>query len=134
MSSFIKKFWISIILNVFVLVLCLTKTDALPQLEFEWNLEIDKVVHLLMFFVISGTIFFENTIHLKKKTNPTRILSASLLYPILFGGLIEILQTLSTKYNNRHGDWRDFAYDAIGVLLATLICFLLNKKLNNSET
>jgi VanZ family protein len=47
---------------------------------------------------------------------------------MLMGGVIEILQAYCTG-GRRSGDWIDFLADAVGVLLAQLICIPLARRL-----
>jgi VanZ family protein len=89
--------------------------------------DFDKVVHLLMFMGLSGTIFFDNTCYLRKRIICQRLVLGSFLFPVLFSGMIEIIQEKFTT--TRSGDWMDFLFDGIGSLIGFLICLLINKRL-----
>jgi VanZ family protein len=80
-----------------------------------------------MFMGISGTIFFDNTAHFRKRISFRRIILGSFFFPVIFGGIIEILQTYLTT--SRSGDWMDFLFDTIGVFLGILICLVINRTL-----
>jgi VanZ family protein len=87
----------------------------------------DKIVHLLMFLTLSGGIFFDNTGYLRQRISERRIICGSFLFPLLFSGLIEIMQEYLSLV--RSGDWIDFFFDAIGALIGIMICFIINCKL-----
>ena len=129
MISFIKKHWISILLFIAIAVLCLMSTAPLPKVEVT---DFDKLVHLLMFLGVSGVVFFENTRYFRQRISSRRIFFGSILYPLLFSGAIEIAQEYFTPY--RAGDWMDFLYDGIGVLIGLVICFGINSKLKYRES
>jgi VanZ family protein len=89
--------------------------------------DFDKLVHLLMFLGLSGTVFFDNTKYLRKQISRRRIILGSFLLPTLISGGIELLQEYFTPY--RTGDWRDFLYDGIGAFLGLVICLAINRRL-----
>jgi VanZ family protein len=85
----------------------------------------DKLVHALMFLVVSGVVFFDNTRYFRQTATLRRIFSGSFLFPIFFGGIIEIGQRHATSY--RSGDWIDFLFDVMGAVAGFLICLLINR-------
>jgi hypothetical protein len=91
----------------------------------------DKLVHALMFLGVSGTVFFDNTRYFRRATNLQRIFAGSFLFPVFFGGIIEIGQEYATSY--RSGDWMDFLFDVMGVAAGFLICLLINRHLKSSQ-
>ncbi|GHV25259.1 membrane protein [Bacteroidia bacterium] len=118
MIVFLKKYWLSTLLCAVILVLCfadMSQVEAdMPMTNF------DKLVHFVMFLAVSGVVFFENTAHLKLKTSERRLFFGSLIFPIVFSGLIEIMQEYLTAY--RTGDWMDFLFDSIGAVVGWGIC------------
>ncbi len=80
----------------------------------------DKVIHLLMYFGLSFSLITEYYIKIFKINLNLFLIN---LFPVFFGGFIEILQSLLT--NNRSGDWFDFFADTAGVILAVVVFFLL---------
>jgi VanZ family protein len=99
-----------------------TPLPAAPMTDF------DKLIHLFMFMGLSGVVFFDNTHYLKKKISLQRIFFGSFLFPVLFSGSIEVMQSYFTT--SRTGDWMDFLFDGIGSLCGILICWLINRKLS----
>jgi VanZ family protein len=100
------------------------KMDNMPQAPMT---HFDKLVHTLLFFGLSGVVFFDNTRYLRQSTPLQRIFFGSFLFPVFFGGMIEVLQ----GYAHRSGDWMDFLFDAIGVVAGILICWLINTRLKS---
>ena len=89
-----------------------TGLDNIPNL--------DKVVHVCMYFGMSGMLWLE-FLHAHRHA-PAPLWHAwagACLCPILFSGAVELLQAYCTAY--RSGDWMDFAANATGVLLASAI-------------
>ena len=103
----------------------------------------DKIVHILMFFGMTGLLFVEyfnltqnltwgQTLGLLLKNKiaddlrPTSISNVPYYLlgtlSLLYGGIIEIIQ--ENFVSQRLGDWLDFLADAGGVLLALLLFFV----------
>jgi VanZ family protein len=97
---------------------------VMPELPMS---NLDKLAHLLMFLTLSGSVFFDNTAYFKQRITKRRIILGSFLFPLLFSGLIEIIQEYFSSV--RSGDWMDFLFDGIGTLIGILICFSINSKL-----
>jgi VanZ family protein len=91
----------------------------------------DKIVHFLMFFALSGVVFFENTGYFRRRISLVRIFFGSFLYPTLFSGLIELMQEFFSSA--RTGDWIDFLFDGMGAFFGILICFFINRKLKSAS-
>ncbi|MDH8701531.1 VanZ family protein [Dysgonomonadaceae bacterium PH5-43] len=125
----IKQYWISILLSSVILFLCFMSTEPLPAVPMT---DFDKVVHFLMFLALSGTVFFDNTSYFKKRITYQRIVWGSFFFPIVFSGLIEILQEYATTY--RSGDWMDFFYDTMGAFVGLAICLKINSKLTDKQS
>jgi VanZ family protein len=117
----LKKYWLTILLLVVIFILCFINPSDFPKAPV-YNF--DKIVHALMFMGLSGVIFFDNTRYLRSRISEIRIFSGTFLFPVAIGGLIEILQRYLTK--TRTGDWMDFLYDVIGVIIGMEIAFIIN--------
>lgn len=124
MTQFFKKFWISLFANLFILILCVVDTKGFPEAPIT---NFDKLVHLVLFMGISGVVFFDNTRYFRTKIRFSRIFWGSFFFPIFFGGVIELLQAYFVP--TRSGDWMDFFFDGIGVLIGLLICLSINCRL-----
>lgn len=92
-------------LAVFVLLMmCVLPQDRLPETGTG-----DKPEHAIAWFILTITGYV---------LAPRRVWAIP-TFALAFGILIEFLQ--ATMGVGRHGEWRDFAVDAIGVALAALI-------------
>jgi len=99
-------------------------TQPLPKVHIH---DFDKFVHLVMFLTISGVIFFESTSYFKKKISTWKVVNISFVFPIIYGGLVEIAQEYLSY--TRTGDWMDFWFNVIGASFGLAICLLINKRL-----
>lgn len=92
-------------------------SDDVPEIEWKFFIETDKIVHFLMFFGLSIVASF-NYIYINKgHIIILKLIAFAILLPILYGALIEIIQ--SEYCIGRSGDWFDFGADMLGSL-ATL--------------
>jgi VanZ family protein len=86
----------------------------------------DKLVHLLMYGGLSFTLMFDFLIHQKPKYRLLLFILIGMLFPILFGGIVEILQPI--YFAPRTGSWGDFAANSSGVVLSATIVYQLKKE------
>lgn len=108
--------------TILILVLCLLPGDKMPE---DPIVNADKIYHSGAFAVM-GFLFVYG---FKKQTissflNRNAVL-LSLLWCIAIGGIIEILQHSFVR--NRHGDWLDFLFDAIGTILGVIVLLLMSR-------
>ena len=80
---------------------------------------VDKWTHIVMFGGWCTVLWLEYGLH-HQVINMKRTIPYAIIFPILMGGLIEIVQQTCTG-GNRSGDFIDFIADAIGVLLGAAI-------------
>lgn len=120
----LRKYTPTIVLFVVIWTLCLM---TVPELNMDLPMtNFDKLVHALMFLTVSGVVFFDTTNHLKTRISTPRIFWGSFIYPLIFGGSIEIIQSFTTA---RTGDWMDFLFDGIGAFCGLVACLVINKKI-----
>lgn len=125
MMYYIKKYPVSIFILLVVVYLSFftppkTEMDSVPG--------IDKLVHVVMYFGVSGMLWLEFIRAHRKGAIPWRhVWIGACLCPILFSGGIELLQEYCTAH--RSGDWLDFLANTTGILLASLVgrCVLRRK-------
>ena len=127
----LKKYWVSALVTIVIIVLCFINLADIPVKAPMTNF--DKLVHILMLGGLSGTIFFDNSFYFRKRVSNRVIFWGSFVFPIVFGGLIEIGQQYLTNHV-RNGDWWDFWFDVIGVIIAYLICLAINQRLAVART
>jgi VanZ family protein len=75
----------------------------------------DKFVHFCMYFGLMSVILFDS----RKSLKNTRDLLLTALVPLVYGILMEILQ--STLTTSRSGSIYDFIFNFIGILVSLLL-------------
>lgn len=98
----------------FVYTVCLI---PVPEVPVKPVVGFDKVVHLALWLVASGLIWWEYY-RAPQSMRPRFPWVLTVALPILCSGSIELLQAYATTC--RSGDWWDFLFNALGVLLAAL--------------
>ena len=97
-----------------------TDLDSIPH--------IDKVVHVCMYFGMSGMLWLEFLrAHRRDRAPLWHAWVGAFLCPVLFSGVVELLQAYCTTY--RGGDWLDFAANAAGAALATAVALAVRRAL-----
>ncbi len=87
----------------------------------------DKVVHVLMFFGFSWAVAFDYTRQRVESSHSNFSMSMrAILLSFLYGGLIEVIQ--GEFLPERSGDWKDFAADAFGTILGLCVFLFFFKK------
>jgi VanZ family protein len=95
---------------------------------------LDKVVHICMYFGMSGMLWLEFLrAHRRDRTPMWHAWVGAFVCPVLFSGAVELLQAFCTTY--RGGDWLDFAANTTGAVLASLVaCFVLKPRVMRKST
>ncbi|NDV78327.1 VanZ family protein [Dysgonomonas sp. 511] len=115
LKKIIKYTWPPAIVALIIFYLCcLIPTDDVPSVAFEFPIPTDKVVHFLMYFGLSAVASINYIYDKNGKIIILKLIVFAILIPILYGGLIEILQ--HNYFAERSGDWYDFLADALGSL------------------
>ena len=97
-----------------------------PTTELGTIPNLDKVVHICMYFGMSGMLWLEFLrAHRKDHTPIWHAWVGAFICPVLFSGIVELLQEYCTTY--RGGDWLDFAANTTGAVLASLAACLVLK-------
>ena len=110
-----------------IMILCGLPGKKLPKLSFlDWA-KPDKIVHLIMFGVMSFLLLKSFFTEYGKKTTTYKFIAVSV--SIAYGVLIEILQ--ATIFIDRTGDFRDALADALGAFIGLWIFNYLDKKQNS---
>lgn len=123
MLYYIKKYPISLTIIFVVIYLSFFKP---PQTDLGKIPNFDKVIHVCMYFGMSGMLWLEFLrAHRYDNAPMWRAWLGACLCPVLFSGGVELMQEYCTTY--RGGDWMDFAANTIGVILAGLIAYYVVK-------
>ena len=122
--TYIKRYLLTLL--TLVLILCLTFYKPPYMERTNMIVEIDKLVHLVMYFTLCAVFWYENfKVTLKPKMRWMVIFA--IVIPAAFSGAMEYLQYRLTSY--RSSDFDDFVYNTIGVLLAALFSLVVTRPL-----
>ncbi len=119
-ESVLKRYFMSL---MFALAICIVSLIPIRDVPFEDVRFIDKWAHLLMYGALSFTLWLE----IWQANHPKGLLCQLLLafgFPLLLGGLLELCQAYLTT--SRSGDWLDFAANATGAALISIIMPVVN--------
>lgn len=92
---------------------CLVTPSDVPEVDFHLPIDTDKIVHFCMYFGLAGIASFNYIFLNRGHIIILKMLIFAILVPVLYGGLLEILQA---NFFEREGDWWDFLANTIGAL------------------
>lgn len=111
----LRSYWKSIIWSLLILYMSLIREyHWMPLPEFTWR---DKLFHAIVYCIFGLLLGMDLK---RNNTGSPGYWIILLLIPILYGGIIELLQHYF--FPPRVGDWYDFLANTTGVLIASLIC------------
>lgn len=90
----------------------------------------DKLVHFMMFFVLGLALcidFFRA--HRFKGYKESHFYLFCLVYPVLLGGIIEIVQ--QSWFYPRSAEWADWFADITGIVVAVSFSMFFRKKISH---
>ncbi|MDB4107569.1 VanZ family protein [Bacteroidia bacterium] len=109
--------------TAFIASSCLLPASAFNEFSFDSIFELDKLIHLTLYFVL--IILWSLAIGKQSLENKKKL--SLLLYVVLFGVIIEVLQ--SSMSLGRHYDIEDIIANTIGSIIGVLLIpFVHNKK------
>jgi len=104
--------------------LCLFKP---PKTDLDEINNFDKLVHFGMYFFLSSLLWVEFfKAHKDDETPMWHAWLGALVCPIIYSGVIELLQAYTTTY--RSGDWVDFVANSLGAIVGSLFSYYLVRK------
>ena len=121
--KFILKRYLLTLLTLIV-ILYLTFFKPFGYIPEDKVVGLDKAAHFIMYFTLCAVFWFE-TYKLTLRPKPLLMAMLAVVIPILFSGVMEYLQYLLTSY--RTGDFDDFVYNTIGVLVALLFSLFITR-------
>lgn len=113
----VLAYWKTIIVAAVIAYGCLLRKPPFTLPPFEGG---DKWVHWLAFMTLTIILLWDNH---KAKLSATKTWTTSALIPILYGGLIEILQ--QQFFYPRTAEWLDWLADCTGVLIGIIIGLII---------
>jgi len=124
MLTLLKRYPLSLLLIAIVTYLSFFTP---PKTQLSEVTNFDKFVHFSMYFFLSSLLWLEHfRAHRKEKAPLWHGLVGALLCPIVYSGVVELLQAYATT--NRSGEWWDFAANSLGAVAAFFFCFFFVRK------
>lgn len=122
MLYYIKKYPVSLFVILTVIYLSFFKP---PSTEIGIEIPyLDKVVHVCMYFGMSGVLWLEFLRAHRRDNAPLwHAWVGAFVCPVLFSGVVELLQEHCTTY--RGGDWLDFVANTTGAVLASMVGYFI---------
>lgn len=131
--SLIRYSIVPLVISLIILYLCcFIPAKEIPEVSFDFFIPMDKIVHFFMYLGLSGATAI-NYIHGERgNVNVKKMIIAAFLFPVFYGGFIEILQNYF--FPPRTGDWFDFLADLLGSLAALPIAIVYKNYLSKKHT
>ena len=120
MTFFKIKYKLTSLFCLFVLILSVMPSRNFPKVEVTC---IDKIVHFLLYFSLVGAMFFDN-IFCKNTTFQLKKLLFFLLFSIIFGAIIEIIQYFLPS---RSAEWFDLLSNSLGAMFGVIVIFIVKR-------
>ncbi len=108
----IKLYFPAMIWTIIIFVLSAYPGNQLPKVPV-W--QFDKIIHTLMYAILSFCLLLPYAKQFLIQKNRFIIGGSIVFFGILYGGLMEILQT--HIFINRSGNWYDFFANSLGAIL-----------------
>lgn len=118
LSKTLKYSWPALIVYCVIFYLCCMFAPAEAEIEMEVP-HFDKVIHFFMYMGLTGVSAIYYIHDRKGVIDMTKLILGALLLPIIYGGLIEIIQ--ENLIEGRGGDWFDFLADILGSITGLMI-------------
>jgi VanZ family protein len=115
----IRAYWKSIIVCIVILYVSLVRD---PGIHLPTFVGADKWVHLIMYTMLGAVATYDS---IRFQLSGWRLWLVATLLPILFGGIIELVQ--EQWFAPRSGEWIDWLADGIGVIIGTIAILIINR-------
>lgn len=117
----VRKYPLSLIVLATIVYLSFFKPPTIPITPVKY---FDKIVHFLMYGGLCFILWLEYFLT-HSKIQVKRVFWWTIVAPILFSGVVELMQEYLTKH--RGGDIVDFLFNSLGVLCAALFSVFVTK-------
>lgn len=117
------KYLPTILVCTLVFILSVINTGVLPKTNMP---SADKIVHIIMYFSIAGTLMLNQTSYFRNQITKTQLCFA-FLFSVSFGILTEIIQYFLPW---RSGSVYDFFANTLGVVIAIIIILIITRYYN----
>lgn len=123
----IQKYLKSILVLLLILFLSFSSPSnfkKLPDLNLFNNF--DKLVHFLLFGSLTFILLWESKKDIRIKSNPKILFYLCFLFPVLFGGLVELMQQFF--FAPRSAEWIDWAANISGTITVWILLIIIQKR------
>lgn len=124
-----RRYGLSCVVALTILYLSVARST--PEMDIPKIEGLDKIVHFLMYAALSFALSRDFYVQ-KTSFSSVKMVIWAVVLPILYGGLIEVLQ--ENFFPPRSGDWYDWLADSLGVIVAFLLCRIFVPKLFKQES
>ncbi|HVN58458.1 MAG TPA: VanZ family protein [Bacteroidales bacterium] len=115
----IKKNIFSLIIALIIIILSFLSGNTFSHLRLPRIPNLDKLVHATMYFALTLALVYEN----RNVLFSVKSCFYLALIPLVFGGTIEIMQSMFTT--SRTGEFLDFFANAAGITCAVLLWLVI---------
>jgi len=122
MLVFLKKYWLSIIWSIIIIIFCSLPNSNIPRNRIISIPHFDKIIHFGIYFILSLLILYETKIKIGKKKT---VFIFTSIFSFVLGLLIEIEQHY--LINSRTGDLYDLIADVLGTITGIIFFVLLTR-------
>jgi len=122
----IKKNIFSVFVAMIILYLSLASSDTFKNVPFSTIPNLDKLVHISMYFGLMSAIIFDN----RKSINSTKQVLLIALIPLFYGILMEFLQGFLTV--SRSASIYDVLANSTGIIISILVWLWVKPTIQNS--
>ena len=121
-----RHFWFSIFWSVSIFFLCLMSTEDLPSIDYLQLLSFDKLVHAILFGLLSLSLLV--TFRRQNKVNYIRkkAILIAVLFSLIYGLILEIVQY--SLVEDRTGEVYDIVANMLGCALGIVFFRLIYGK------
>lgn len=112
MINFIKRYPFSLVVLCLILYLSFFKPPPEKVIDIR---DIDKLAHFCMYAGFCSVVWLEYFLS-HEGVSRARVIMLAVIAPIVFSGIIEVMQGTLTEY--RGMDWYDLLFNTLGVLFA----------------
>lgn len=117
-------FWKSIAITILILYLSLARPVDINEMNV---LQLtDKLGHYLVYVVFGLILVYDFARNIQNKLAGLQFWLICIIYPIVLGGIIEIVQ--ETFFKPRSAEWLDWACDFLGIGTAYVLMRLIQNK------
>lgn len=131
MLTFFRHYGLTMAVAMTIMYVCMIHMpSSASTIEIDIS-NFDKLVHFMMYVALSAAAC-KNFYQQEANFGTLKLYFWGIVFPIAFGGLIELMQAYLTTY--RTGDWMDLLADSLGAIAAYAVCSrVYPKKLNRNE-